>query len=302
MIRKEVKIGIFAFVMLLLIFWGINFLKGKNLFTRSDTFYTTFRDVDGLSVSADVMFRGMKVGTITDIVFNPATPERIVVEFTVPRKYPVPNDSRISTIHPYVIGGKVMVVDYGHSPEMYQSGDTIPSVSGPDLLSQVSDAVGPLKEQLTDLVANFDLTLDNLNRLLSEENLQSIGHTLSGIDRMVNTDLRVAAANINAISSSLKGNTADIDRILSNVGEITDSLSTVDFSRLMADIDRTVAELNGVVTQIRGGDGSISLLLNDPALYENLQASSESLNLLLEDLKARPGRYVHFSLFGRKDK
>lgn len=299
--KKEVKIGIFAFLMLILMFWGINFLKGKNLFTRSHTFYTTFRDVDGLNVSGDVMFRGMKVGTITDIVFNPDTPESILVEFTVPKKYPVPNDSRITTINPYIIGGKVMVVEYGHSPEMYQSGDTIPSLAKPELLTQVSDALGPIKEQLSHITSSLSRTLDNVNSLLSEENVQSITSTLSGVDYMVNNDLKAAVANINAISRSLNNNTADIDRILSNVGDFTDSLNTVNLPLLVANINQTVAELNGVVSKMNEGDGSLALLLNDPALYEGLQSSAENLSTLLDDLQTNPKRYVHFSLFGRKN-
>lgn len=300
--KKEFKIGLFIFLMLALIFWGINFLKGKNLFTRSHTFYTTFRDVDGLSKSADVMFRGMKVGTITDIVFDPAEPERIVVEFTVPRKYPVPNDSHISTVAPYVIAGKVMVIEYGHSPEMYRSGDTIPSLAKPELLTRITDGVEPITEQLNALAANLNRTLENLNGLLSEENLASIGGTLSGVDRLVNGDLRAAAANLNDLTRSLSENTADVDRILSNTAAITDSLAAVDLSGLVGNLNRTVDGLNAVVAKVDAGGGSASLLLNDPALYENLQASAESLDALLADLKANPKRYVHFSLFGRKDK
>ena len=292
--RKEVKIGIFAFLMLILMFWGINFLKGKNLFTSSHTFYTTFRDVDGLNVSGDVMFRGMKVGTITDIVFNPREPERIVVEFTVPKKYPVPNDSRITTINPYIIGGKVMVVEYGHSPEMYQSGDTIPSLMKPELLAQVSDALGPIKDQLSEMVSN-------LNRTLSGENLKSLSGTFANVERLTGT-LQTSVNNINSITTNLKDNGDNIDRILSNVGEFSDSLRALQLSAVVDNLSSTLADLSSVVAKIDEGDGSLSLLLNDPALYEGLQSSSESLNLLLEDLKANPGRYVHFSLFGRKNK
>ncbi|MDR0954637.1 MAG: MlaD family protein [Rikenellaceae bacterium] len=299
--RKEVKIGIFAFLMLILLFWGINFLKGKNLFTTSHTFYTTFRDVDGLNVSGDVMFRGMKVGTITDIVFNPQTPGAIVVEFTVPRKYPVPNDSRITTINPYIIGGKVMVVEYGHSPEMYQSGDTIPSVAKPELLTQLSDAFEPLKDQLSEIVTGLNRTLNGLDGLLSEQNLQSLSGTFANVERLTGS-LQTSANNINAITANLRDNGENIDRILTNASEFSDSLRSLQLSALVGDLSATLAELNGVIEKANSGDGSLALLLNDPALYEGLQTSSENLSGLLEDLKANPGRYVHFSLFGRKEK
>ena len=299
--KKEVKIGIFAFLMLLLLYWGINFLKGKNLFSSSHTFYTTFRDVDGLNVSGDVMFRGMKVGTITDIVFNPKTPETIVVEFTMPRKYPVPDDSRVSTSNPFIIGNKIMVIEYGNSPRMYQSGDTIPSVAKPELLSQVSDALGPVKEQIADLVSSLNRTLGNLDTLFSEQNLQNISGTLANI-RMLSSKLDTSMENVSAITGNLKDNSGNINRIIGNVGDFTDTLSQLQLTGMIEKLHSTVDGLNEAVAKINEGDGSLGLLLNDPALYEGLQSSSENLSILLEDLKANPGRYVHFSLFGRRNK
>ncbi|MCD8186877.1 MAG: MlaD family protein [Rikenellaceae bacterium] len=299
--RKEIKIGIFAFVMLILLFWGINFLKGKNVFSGSHTFYTTFANVEGLNVSGDVMFRGIKVGTITGITFDPKNPDAIRVEFSVNRKYPIPNDSYVTTNNPMIIGSKTLVVEYGHSPEMYRDGDLIPSVLKPELLGQLTDGLGPVKEQLTEIVANLALTLDKVTVLLSEENLQSISGILSGADYMVNNDLKATVANVNSISRSLNRSMEDMDRILGNVGDLTDSLQTVNVSLLVDNINRTVTELNEAVTKLNHGEGTLPLLLNDPSLYEGLQASSKHLSELLEDLKNNPKRYVHFSLFGRKN-
>ncbi len=297
--KKEVKIGIFAFVMLLLLFWGINFLKGKNLFTNSHTFYTTFRDVDGLSVAGDVMFRGMKVGTITDIVFDPSTPERIVVEFTVPKKYPVPNDSHITTIAPYIIAGKVMVIEYGRSPEMYRSRDTIPSIVKPDLLGQMVDGLEPIKDRFTEALNGLNRTLGKLDILLSEENLEHLSGTFAHVEHLTGS-LQASAENIDAITANLRDNGENIDRILANAGEFTDSLRSLRLAQVVGNLNATLAELNAVAAKVDRGDGSLALLLNDPALYEGLKSSSESLDALLEDLKDNPGRYVHFSLFGRK--
>ena len=297
--RKEVKIGIFAFVMLLLLFWGINFLKGKNLFTNSHTFYTTFRDVDGLSLAGDVMFRGMKVGTITDIIFDPSKPERIVVEFTVPKKYPVPNDSHITTIAPYVIAGKVMVIEYGRSPEMYANRDTIPSIVKPELLAQIGESIGPVKDQLVETVNGLNRTLSNLNMLLSEQNLESLSGTFRNVEHLTGS-LQASAANLDAITANLRDNGGNIDRILANTAELSDSLRALQLSEVVDNLNATLTELNGVAAKANAGDGSLGLLLNDPALYEGLKSSSESLDALLEDLKANPSRYVHFSLFGRK--
>ena len=297
--KKEVKIGVFAFVMLLLLFWGINFLKGKNLFTSTHTFYTTFDNVEGINVSGDVMFRGIKVGTVTDITFDPESPDRVLVEFTVGKQYPLPNDSRITTNSP-VIGNKMLVVEYGHSSEMFHRNDTIPSYAKPELLGQLTGGLEPVKVQLAEMVENLNRTLGSVNSLLSEETLDNISRTMANI-RTLSGQLQVSANNLNAITGTLKNNGDNIDRILANASEFSDSLRTLDLNAVVGNLSSTMAELHEVVSKLNGGDGSLAQLLNDPALYEGLLSSSENLSLLLEDLKANPNRYVHFSLFGRKN-
>jgi phospholipid/cholesterol/gamma-HCH transport system substrate-binding protein len=299
-LTREVKIGLFAVVTAALLFWGVNFLKGKNLLTRSYTFYTTFRDVDGLKVSTEVLFRGMKVGSVTDILFDPESPEQIVVEFTVPSKYPVPNDSKITTHNTYVIGGKVLVIDYGRSPETFRNRDTIPSISRPDVISDIAGEFDSIRETASNLVANVSRTLDAFNALLSEENLRNISGTIAGLNRVVSTDLHGTLSNLNALTASLNASSGQIDRILANAGTFTDSLAVLDLPALVDNIDSTVLELREVVAKINEGEGSLSQLVNDPALYEGLRSSSESLDRLLNDLRENPKRYVHFSIFGRK--
>ena len=286
--------------MLILMYWGINFLKGKNLFSGSHTFYTTFDNVEGLNVSADVLFRGIKVGTVTDITFDPKTPEYILVEFTVGRKYPLPNDSYITTDSP-ILGNRTLIVAYGHSPEMYRNGDRLPSVSKPGMLGQLTDGLGPVKEQLTAMVSNLNRTLSGLDSLLSAENLENISGTLAHV-RVLSGKLQTSVDNVNAITGNLRDNGDNITRIVENVGDFTDSLKTLELAAVLDNLNSTVHTLNAAVAKINEGDGSAALLLNDPALYEGLQASSENLSLLLGDLRANPGRYVHFSLFGRKNK
>lgn len=300
--KKEVKIGIFSLGMILLLFWGINFLKGKSMFTSTNTYYTSFRDVDGLAVSGDVMFRGMKVGTITGIKFNPQSPENIVVEFTVPKKYPVPNDSRMSTINPYIVGGKIMVVEYGHSAVMYQDGDTIPSNVKPQIMSQLTDGFDVFKEQAADLIVNLNQALGSMGTLLSEENVKNISETMAGVNHIVNNDLKKTVANLNSLTGKLNDNTEQIDRILVNIGDVTDSLAAANIPMLVGNINQTVEELNDVIASVTKGEGNLAMLLNDPGLYEALKDSSENLAALLEDMKAHPKRYVHFSVFGKKDK
>lgn len=303
-LTREVKIGLFAVATAALLFWGINFLKGKNLLTRSHTFYTTFREVDGLNVSTEVLFRGMKVGSVTDIAFDPASPERIVVEFTVPRRYPVPNDSRITTHNTYVIGGKVLVIDYGRSPEPFGNRDTIPSIARPDPIGRITDQFGEIKEVAAGLAADAGRTLQALNALLSEENIANLSGAIAGLNRVISTDLHGTLSNLNALTTSLKENSGQIDRILENTGAFSDSLAATDLPLLVDNLNTTVTELNAVIAKVNDadGEGNLSLLLNDRELYDGLKNSSESLDALLQDLREHPGRYVHFSVFGRKER
>jgi phospholipid/cholesterol/gamma-HCH transport system substrate-binding protein len=300
-LTKEVKIGLFVVGTAALLFWGINFLKGKNLLTRSHTYYTTFREVDGLNVSTEVLFRGMKVGSVTDVIFDPSAPERIVVEFTVPSKYPVPVDSRIDTHNTYVIGGKVLVIEYGRSPESFRNRDTIPSIDRANPIDNIMGQFGEVKQTATDLADNVNRTLDALNALLSEENIRNLSGAMAGLNRVISTDLHGTLSNLNALTASLNAGSHQIDRILANAGNFSDSLATIDLPELVGNINATVLTLNEVVTKINEGEGSLSQLVNDRELYEGLKSSSESLDLLLKDLKENPKRYVHFSVFGRKE-
>ncbi len=301
-IRREVKIGIFGVAMLVLLFWGINYLKGKDLFVSTNTYYTTFAEVNGLKISTDVMVKGIKVGTITDIKYDPQVSPLVIVEFNTKSEYRIPNDSRVEAFNTLVLGGTVLNVEYGSSPVFYHDHDTIPAIEKPGLLSLATNQFDSIKSKAYELVENINGTLVRVNALLNEENVKNIGSIIAGANRLVSTDLRGAARNLNDVTRTLSENTGKMDSILTNVEAFTEELSNIRLAATMERIDATVTELNTALEKINEGDGTASRLLNDPALYDNLTEASRNLSVLLEDLKAHPKRYVHFSVFGRKDK
>lgn len=297
-LRREAKIGIFGVAMLILLFWGINFLKGKDIFTLSNTYYTTFSEVEGMKVSSDVMLKGMKVGSITDIIYDPSVSDKIIVEFTIRSKYKIPDNSTMTTYSAYVIGGKVLVLDYGNSATSYKDRDTIPSVIKPGLVDIATQEFENIKNKAGELVDNINLTLASVNNLLSERNVDNIGGTLSGLNYIVNKDLKGITANLNTVTHTLSENADNINNIISNVNTFSDSLKSIDLPQLINNVNATIAELNATIAKVNNGDGTAAKLLNDAALYEDLVSASRNLSLLLEDLKANPKRYINISVFG----
>ncbi len=288
--------------MLILLVWGINFLKGKNIFTRSNTYYAYFDEVDGLRTSTDVMWRGLKVGSITEISYDPSKTDKIRIAFNIPAKYHIPDNSVVTTPNTLVISGKVVNIEFGDSRNYFKDGDAIPVLAQPAFTDLAVKEFESVKEKATLLVDNVSRALDNFNLLLSEENLAHINGTLVNLNKIVATDLGSAMANLNEITASVSRNSDNIENIILNFESISDTLAAVDFTGLMVRINDTVDQLNEIASKINDGDGSVSLLLNDQELYRNLASSTDNLSLLLEDLKANPRKYINLSIFGGRNK
>ncbi len=312
-LKKEVKIGIFGLAMIALLIWGINFLKGTELFTSSQTYFATYDQVSGLQKSASVVIKGFKVGTITGMNYDIDGSGKIIVELSVKSKYKIPADSRARIFSDGLLGGKAIELVLGSSPECLRSGDSLISETDKDLLDVAGSEIEMVKQKLGDLVNNVNNTLGAVNQLLGEENQANIGRTLENLANLTGNANRLVInetamihqliANLNTLSRSLSDNSGRIDNILANAESFTDSLSRAEIPTLVANLNSAVTSLNTTLGKIADGEGTAGKLVGDETLYNNLVVVSENLSALLEDLKTNPKRYVHFSLFGGgKDK
>ena len=303
--KREVKIGIFAVTMIVAAWAGIRFLQGLDILSRNAVYYASYDQVSGIQAASPIMLKGVKVGTVTGISLDPQHSDNVVLQFTINRQYRIPKDSEAKIFSDGFMGGKAIEIVYGKSSEYLEKGDTLRSVRGRDLMDMAGSELEFFKQKISQVTADLSRTLDNLN-LLMEDNAQSINGTLRHLDAMsgdladlLDTEkqnLASAVENLTAFSEMLGENAPRVDSMMGNLNRITTELADAGFAR---ELSETVGEMNLLLERIQEGDGTVGRLLNDPSLYESLNEASDNLASLLANLEQYPGRYVHFSLFGR---
>ena len=294
-ITKEVRIGIAGIAALCILVYGINYLKGINMFKPSSYFYVKFQNVNGLTKSSPVFADGFRVGIVRDLYYDYTQPGKVVAEIDVDPELRIPKGST-AELAAEMLGGVKMNLLLANNPrEKYQIGDTIPGVLNNGMMESAAKLIPKVEEMLPKL----DSILISLNNILGDK---SIPATLHSIEK--------TTANLAVVSSQVKGLMSnDIPQLTSKLNTIGDNfvvisgnLKEVDYAATFKKIDETLANVKILTEKLNSKDNTIGLLFNDPTLYNNLNATTENAASLLEDLKEHPKRYVHFSLFGKKDK
>lgn len=306
--KREVKIGIFGVAMILCAWAGIRFLSGFDIFSRNIDYYAAYDRINGVQNASAVLIRGVKVGTVTEIRFDPKVSDQVVLKLTLQRKYALPADSEARIFSSSLMGSKAIEIVMGDSPEILRSGDTLRTGHAADMMDMATSELEFLKERVVKLTDQLSTTLENVNTILGD-NAQNINgitthvNSLTGqLDRLLSTEqnrLREAIEGISEFAAMMGRNSGAVDSLVGNLSDFSASLAN---SRLVERLDTTLTEVNMLLAKIDRGEGSVGQLLNDERLYNSLQEASANLSALLADLKANPKRYVHFSLFGSNDK
>lgn len=298
-LSREAKIGLYGVCMLLLLYLGINFIKSQDIFSRDNTYYAVYDNSDGIEASSPVTVSGFRVGTVDRVWYDVAT-RKVIAEFSVKRQYPVPVDSRAKIASASLMGATVIDLQLGTEGRLLADGDTVRSLVEPGLMQ----VAGQLKGKADTLLAQVSQALDGVNAVLSEENVANLSKLLAhansiggNLDRMVAGDLNRTMVNLRSLSDELNTAAPRISQIVDRVGNIADTMS-VSLPTLMTNIAAAAEKLNAAMSAINRAEGSAGKLIYDRELYENLTEASEALTLLLQDLKANPGRYIHISVFG----
>ncbi len=310
-IKKEIRIGFFVTLMLFSLYWGVNFLKGKDIFDKHNTYYATYDQVSGIQTSAPIVIKGFKVGIVNDISYDPNQSERIIMEFIVNSSYDIPKNSYARVFNDGLMGSKAIEIQRGNSIEYLQNGDTLHTSMDRDLLEVAGSEFEQLKQMALNITTELTLTLKSINKLVTENNanvnttmtnIASISNSVNEVITNEKDNLRNIISSLNSLATSLEGNASQIDKIIGNVEGITDSLNTANVPQLVDNLTLVLASLNTTLEQVNSGKGTVGRLMQDEALYDSLTMTTSKLGFLLEDMKARPNRYVHFSLFGKKNK
>lgn len=302
--KKEVKVGLFA-VLMLLIGWGvIRVLKGADLFGNSNTYYAYYEQVGGLQEASQVMLYGVKVGSVTKIVLNEDPTKGVELTLEVDKRYKLPIDSKAKIFNNGLMGGKAVEIIYGSSSEILPDDGTLQTELSVDLMEMASSEMGGLLEKVTTIMDNLTQTLEGINSLMAKntESITSIVSNVDGVTGNVNAmlakereHLEEALASLSKFSKSLGDNTEEIDAIVGNMNTFSTKLAASD---LIAEVEGAVAQLNTVLESVNSEDGSVGKLLRDDELYDNLTQASDNLSVLLADLKENPHRYINVSVFG----
>lgn len=295
LLSKEVRIGIAGVAALCILVYGINYLKGIHLFKPTSYFYVKFNDVNGLTKSTPVFADGYSVGIVRDLIYDYTTPGRVVAEIDVDPELRIPAGST-AELTTDMLGGMKMSILLANNPRQRCAvGDTLQGILNTGMMGQVGD----MMPQLERMLPKLDSILCSINNLLADPALTATLHHVEGLT----ANLNATSQQLNhMMSHDMPALTGKLNRIGDNMVAITDNLKTIDYAAAMSKVDATLANVKRLTDQLNSRDNTIGLLLNDPALYNNLSATTANAASLLQDLQAHPKRYVHFSLFGKKDK
>lgn len=295
LITKEVRIGIAGIVALCILVYGINYLKGINMFKPESYFYIKFRNVNGLAQSSPVFADGVRVGIVRDIYYDYNQPENVIVEVEVDNQLRIPKGSTAELV-PELMGGVRMNILLANNPrERYAVGDTIPGMLNNGVMEKVTQIMPAVEKMLPKL----DSILTSLNTIMGD---QSIPATLHSIEKTT-ANLQAASGQLRILmNNDIPQLTGKLNTIGDNFVVISDNLKKVDYAATFQQIDNTIKNVKMITEKLNSKDNTVGLLLNDPQLYDNLNETTINAASLLKDLKEHPKRYVHFSLFGRKDK
>lgn len=311
-ISKHTKLGFLLLTCLVILIWGINFLKGIDLFKRNSNYYVVYDRIDGLLESSAVSVNGYQIGQVSDIQLLSNNSGKLLVTLSLQGDFKISKGSSAKIIASDLMGTKSIKLMVEKSGEYYKANDTIPGTIESDLKEQVSMQVLPLKNKAEELIASLDSALTVITSVFNEKtrtnlskSFENINLTLANLES-TSAELNkvVSSGKVNSIVTNLDGITTtvnkrskEISNLIKNLSSISDSLAKQDITPLFAKIDSTIGGLNSIVEKINSPESSAGKLLNDPALYQNLTSLTNSLDLLLKDVRSNPKRYVHFSAF-----
>lgn len=305
-ISNEVKIGITALITILVFIWVFNFLKGKDLFSSTSHYYVVYDKVGGLAESSPIEVNGYKVGVVQSIKFIDPETGRLLVTLSVSKDFKLPLHTVAEITTASLIAGMKIQFIYGEGPGYYSSGDTVPGRLAESIVARLENELVPLKDKVTDLITVIDSITVSINDIMDPQfktNVQSGVASLSNTARNIEqAKLKETLENINRFTGMLAENSDKFTSTFNSLESVADTLAAADIYNSVNKLKSSLEKAATLIENLNDGQGTAGQLMTNDSLYKNLSRSMESLNLLFLDMKANPKRYVHFSLFGKKNK
>lgn len=295
---KEVKIALVALVGAVLLFFGMNFLKGLNIFASTSDYFIEFKDISGLSSSSPIYADGYQIGTVKDVIYDYSGehPTRVVVAIDKDMRIPVGSTAEIVSD---VMGNiKINILLANNPRERVMPGGTIAGEVDGGALGKVAAMVPAIEKMLPKL----DSILTSVNTLLADPALAQSLHNV----QTITDNLTTSSAELNTLMKQINRNVptmmAKANSVLNNTDKLTGNLAALDLQSTKQQVDQTIANVQQLTAKLNSKDNTLGLLMNDASLYNNLNTTMRSADTLLVNLREHPKRYVHFSIFGKKDK
>ena len=295
---KEIQIALVAIAGLLVLYFGLHFLKGMTLFSGDNKYYVKFKDVSGLSVASPIFANGYRVGVVEEIMFDYQNTGEIVAAIDVDTELSVPKGSRAEIATDLMGNVKVLLVLGNAADGMVAPGDTITGSQQVGAMGKAADMIPAVQQMLPKL----DSILASVNTLLADP---AIANSLHNVDQITadlprtSHDLSLLTAQLNRQMPQMLQNA---DGVLANTNQITKDISNMDFAATMTSVNTTLKNVEQMTAALNSREGTLGLLMRDPSLYYNLNSTMMHADSLMLDLKQHPKRYVHFSVFGKKDR
>jgi len=318
-LSREARVGIVILAAIAMFYFGINYLKGINIFSPARSFYAVFDNADFLLPSAPVTISGLQVGVVDDVYFLNGASNKVVVKLRVSdRSLKIPSDTR-AHIKSDLLGTRTMYLEVGQSDKLLSRGDTLKGVLDSAFTDRLTTTILPLKGRVESLVSSIDSVLTVFRGVFNRKtqdglvvsfesinrSILKLEHTVSEVDLLVGNErakLSDIFGNIRSITQNIRDNNERLSNVFANLDKITDDFARANVSKTMADLQLSASSLQSVLKKVEQGEGSVGQLMTNDSLYRHLEGSAKSLDLLLEDMRLHPNRYVHFSVFGRKEK
>lgn len=297
-LTKEIKIALVAIVGILIMYFGINFLKGMNLFSTNNTYFITFDDIQGLGASTPIYADGYKVGTVDGLEYDYKENGPIKVKVDIIKDLRIPQGSKAEIVKDLMGNLQVNLLLTNNPRERVEPGGIIPGAVNGGMMDKAASLVPVVEKMLPKL----DSILTSVNALLADPALAASLHNVETITSNLTVSTRELNTLMAGLNKQVPGMIGKANGVLDNTNRLTANLASLDVQGTLNKVNQTLESAHQFTEKLNSNQGSLGLLMNDTKLYDNLTSTMSHADSLVIDLKAHPKRYVHFSVFGRKDK
>jgi len=306
---KSIKVAIFCIAAILILYFGSNFLKGIDSFSKKEFYYSVYENSGGLYSGAVVYLQGYPVGKVTKVKLINHDPVQILAEYVLNEKIKLPIDSRFDVTSRDLLGGIIVRLDLGADTHFANPGDTLAC----GIIPQLTDGIEAMKDQIINILASVDTIAVSLKDVLTHQNgAEKLAQTLKNIESMTASLDRIIAENktnfgkivaeIASFSKTLNDISPELKNVVANFDRIADTIAKTNIAEVIVNANNTILEVEELVRKISSGDGDIAKLLNEEELYVKLGKTLQSLDELIVDIRNNPKRYINVTVFGKKEK